>query len=290
MTTPILGLDADTILTPFAAKIKAAGFAYVGRYLKNVTNAEIAALHQAGLGVWAIFETTASRSLQGASAGSQDGVAARQQAQAHGFPAGTVIYATTDMDATPTQIPAVGAYYAAFAESCVPYGCGAYASGNVLTYIEKNVSVAIVPWLAGASGWGGSKAYDASGAWAMKQGPDLGGRTGTFTGIPFPALGFDYDPNIIAHPERIGACFAAATVTATPTPVPTPAPVPAAPAAPTPVPVSSTPAPLTIPTITLPPLRAVQAYLGVSPDGIWGNDTANAIWDFLEEYYTGKHA
>jgi hypothetical protein len=301
MTTTILGLDADTYLTNYAGKIKAAGFSYVGRYLKNVQAAEIAALHAAGLGVWAIFETTTSRSLQGASAGAQDGVAARQQAQAHGFPAESVIYATTDMDATPVQIPVVGAYYAAFAANCLPYGCGAYASGNVLTYLAKNVSTVIIPWLAGAMGWGGSRTYDATGAWAMKQGPDLGAHTGTFAGVPFPALGFDYDPNVIAHPERIGAWMPQAAASSVTTPPAKASPVPSATSAPvtpstalsspptgtasTPSTPPASPTPITIPQIILPPLKVVQAYVGVSADGLWGNDTANAIWDFLEEYY-----
>jgi hypothetical protein len=306
MTQPILGLDADTYLTTFAEKIKAAGFSYVGRYLKNVTAPEIAALHAAGLGVWAIFETTTSRSLMGAAVGGQDGVAARQQAQAHGFPPGSVIYATTDTDATPIQLPVVGAYYAAFLRACAPYGCGAYASGNVLTYLTKTVNPAIVPWLAGAMGWGGSRSYAATGDWVMMQGPDLGGRAGTFASVPFPSLGFDYDPDLIAHPERIGAWMpqAAPASSVTTAPVVTPAPAsppsvgsssPPSTPSPTVKPVTSTPvtqpspSSLTIPQIILPPLKAVQAYLGVSVDGIWGNDTANAIWDFLEDYYT-KHA
>jgi hypothetical protein len=206
------------------------------------------------------------------------------------------------MDATPVQIPVVGAYYAAFAAACAPYGCGAYASGNILTYLAQNGHPEIVPWLAGAMGWGGSRAYDTTGAWAMKQGPDLNSHSGTFGGVPFLALGFDYDPNIIAHPERIGAWMPQAAASSVTTPPAKASPAPSATSAPVtpstapsspPTGIASTPstppaAPvgaITIPEIRLPPLKAVQAYVGVSPDGLWGNDTANAIWDFLEEYY-----
>lgn len=250
MTTLSRGLDAATDLTRFANQIKAAGFDHVGRYTKNVTRAEIDALHAAGLGVFLIFEGTADRSLAGAAAGQADGTKARAQARALGAPDTVRIYTTCDTDPTGSQVATVKAYgdgFAAAAGVSGFYACGAVLAVSALT-----------PWLAGASGWNGSKAYDATGKWVMKQGPDLGGRAASWAGINWPALGFDYDPNLIAG--DIGAWMPDGVSRTQFPPLINPMQPQAAP-----------------PASVLPDLKAAQAQLGVTADGIWGPKTAAAF-------------
>lgn len=255
------GLDAGTTLTPYATKIKAAGFDHVGRYLKNLRLAEVTALHAAGLGVWLIYETTATRALFGDAAGAEDGLAAKQQAMALGVPDGTAIYATVDTDVPLNQLGIVRAYMLAFYRSLAgQYRLGIYACGAVL---QGNADIA-VPWLAGAMGWAGSRAYEASSAWAMKQGADLNGRAGVWNNMTWPALGFDYDPNVIGGHD-FGPWMAAGQASVADQPL--------------------APAPPAEPVNPMPDLKIMQAYLGVTVDGLWGDDTANAAAD----YYGGWH-
>src|SRR5262249_50828244 len=115
MTTYLRGLDAATDLTRFAKAIKAAGFDHVGRYTKNVTRSEIDALHAAGLGVWLIFETTATRALSGAPAGKVDAALTMKQCAALGAPAGLTIFATVDTDPPASQLGIIRAYMLEFA-------------------------------------------------------------------------------------------------------------------------------------------------------------------------------
>lgn len=256
--TYLRGLDADTVLTPYARQIKAAGFDYVGRYLKNVTPAEVNALHVAGLGVWLIYETTAKRAFYGDPAGREDGLAAKQQAMALGVPSGTTIFATVDTDPAAYSgglaqaLALIRAYMQAFAQSLgANYHLGIYASGDVLS---GNYDIAI-PWLAGAMGWSGSRAYDATNKWALKQGPDFGGRSVNWAGLNWPSMPFDYDPNLIVAGTSFGAWLPSGTA---PAPHPTPQVVMA-------------------PVSVLPDLAAAQAELGVTADGVWGPETDAAF-------------
>src|SRR6185312_3518664 len=144
-----------------------------------------------------IFETTAARALGGRAAGIADGALAADHARRLEPPAGTVIYATVDMDPAAAVLRTIGDYDAAFASALGEYRAGLYACGAVLA---KSTSL---PWLAGAAGWNGSRAYDTTGNWALKQGPQLN-HGGSWAGIDWPDLGFPYDPDLIAH-DDIGA-------------------------------------------------------------------------------------
>jgi len=199
------GLDAATILTPYAKTIAERGFAAAGRYLKSLTSEEIAALHEAGVAVWLIFETTATRALDGTAAGQVDGAKARSHAEALAAPAGTAIYATVDVDVSASSdadrdqvrdLAEVAGYFDAFSAGLGPYRMGGYADGAVLK--EDNAHL-VFPWLAGAMGWSGSRDYEPGGAWAIKQGPEIPAQTAkAWAGIDWPALPFPYDPNVIA--------------------------------------------------------------------------------------------
>lgn len=222
------GLDAATVLTPFAKKIAAAGFYAVGRYLKSLTATEIAALHAAGLGVWPIYETTADRALGGAAAGREDGAKVMVQMKALGAPNGTGVFFTvdngagknTDVDRDGVKDAQEAAEYFLAAKSMLfgTYRCGDYADGDVLTTLDDAVAF---PWLPGAMGWSGSRAYDATDLWAMKQGPTLN-HGGPWADLDWPDLGFPYDPNLIAR--EIGAWMppAGAAVPAPAAPRPAP--------------------------------------------------------------------
>lgn len=118
---------------PGGAALAAAGVTLVMRYLsndraKNATPVEIADLHAHGVAVGLVWETTASRALGGAAAGTVDGKAARLQAAALGYPAGCTVFAAVDFDAGTQTLPGVQAYLEAFAAAVSPYVGGAYGS------------------------------------------------------------------------------------------------------------------------------------------------------------------
>lgn len=255
----IRGLDAATVLTPYASAIRAAGIAHVGRYLKSLTVGEVAALHAAGLGLWLIFESTADRALAGASAGSADGVTAARQAQALGAPPSTAIAATVDLDPSVAQLPQVLAYLDVFRSSSsrrgLTYACGAVLSRDAGT-----------PWLAGAIGWSGSRAYYATKAAAIVQGPQVNAHaTATWEGGTWPALPFAYDPDLLAR-DDFGLWL----------------------------PPTATTAP--IPQSTVPSARTIQATLvtaGYSPgpvDGVWGPSSAAALAAYYRATNNGETA
>jgi hypothetical protein len=190
----VRGLDAATILTPFAKDIADAGFAAAGRYFKSLTRTEVDALHAHGIGVWLIFETTATRSLNGGMAGTIDGAKAAAQARTLAAPPGTGIYATVDTDVSDPQ--RVAPYFAAFAAQvrAVGYRMGAYADGAIL---KGDAGLIDLPWIPGAMGWSGSADFLARGDWVMRQGPQINaGRTAQWAGVTWPAMGFAYDPNL----------------------------------------------------------------------------------------------
>lgn|SRR5262245_9548667 len=181
------GLDALQPMTGVAHDLFDLNFNFALRYLKNLTVAEIEALHQGGIAIGLIFEQGAGDALKGASQGRRDGELACQQALELGVPLGQVIFATVDTDVTSAQLTAVRGYLSAFGNALgISYRLGVYACGTVLDNVED-----AVPWLAGATGWSGSKTFD---DWVIKQGPTISG--GTWEGESWPNIGFPYDPNL----------------------------------------------------------------------------------------------
>lgn len=140
---------------PAPAGIRAAGYAFVCRYVstpgngKNLTKTEASALRAAGVDVVVVFERSASRPLGGATAGKADGAAARSQAQACGAPAASAIYAAVDFDPQPSEMRTVLAYLAAFARACAPHPCGVYGGWRVID-AASTAGVGRYLWQAGA--------------------------------------------------------------------------------------------------------------------------------------------
>lgn len=191
------GLDADTILTSYAERLVSDGFTDVGRYLKNTSAEEIAALHAAGLRVWLIFERGATDALGGAAQGAVDGKVAFAQAQALGAPAGVAIYPAADADIQTSQAAVSEDYWAAFDGEIFPtYRIGAYADGTLdAALLTHGLNY---PWLAGARGWSGFADFEANGNPCMIQGPQINaGETGHWNSLDWPALPFAYDPDVI---------------------------------------------------------------------------------------------
>jgi hypothetical protein len=175
------GFDTDAPITAQNAKrCVAAGYVAAGRYLKNLTLAEIAACGQAGLKLWLIDEGTGSQAVfaRGASGGQTDGTAAKSRAAALGAPSGAVIYFAVDFDTQQSDVANIQAYYPAYKAAVAPYRAGMYADGLVASQVPTDVGA----YLPGAMGWAGSEAYLKSGKVALVQ------------GLPTAFFGMDADP------------------------------------------------------------------------------------------------
>lgn len=196
-----IGFDADQNCSRVAEKAVAAGASFVCRYLKNLTTAEVMALHDAGLAIVLIWETSADRALGGATAGVVDGTRAREMAAALGAPAGTAIYLTADFGEVVMQDAVVLGYFAAakrvFADQA---RTGIYAEGAVCQ-AALDQGIADFTWLAGGRKMRGTQAFMDSGRATIVQ--DVGDLQGL-------DLGIDIDSDVAIDGD-IGAWMPAAS-------------------------------------------------------------------------------
>ena len=100
---------------PGAANIKAKGYGFVCRYLshdssKNLTVSEVLDLHNNGIAIVVVWESTANRALDGNQAGIDDANAAISQSHDIGLPTDRPIYFAVDFDATPAQQVNIDSY------------------------------------------------------------------------------------------------------------------------------------------------------------------------------------
>lgn len=133
------GIDTAARLTAEQARIlRAQGVSFAARYLvpekygKAMTAQEAAILRENGLAVMLCWETTAKRMLGGASAGAEDGAAARELAAALGVPSGTLVYFAADWDVQEDELDAALAYFRAARSAVQPYGAGVYGGARVM--------------------------------------------------------------------------------------------------------------------------------------------------------------
>lgn len=134
------GIDtAARITAAQAAKIKAEGLSFVGRYLvpesygKALTAKEADALRSAGLAILLCWETTASRVKGGAAAGAADGDAARRCAEQLGVDPGAVIYFAADYDVPTADLASVEAYLRTAAYNTEQFEVGLYGGERVVS-------------------------------------------------------------------------------------------------------------------------------------------------------------
>ena len=132
-----LALDALGLGAIPPAEIRAAGYVAALGYLRVLSRATVDGLHSAGVGVGTIFETGAQESTLGAGAGSADGATARAEAETLGQPAGSILWVNLgDFANTPTEVPAIFAYYRAFRAHTTGYTVGGYASAYLIQALK----------------------------------------------------------------------------------------------------------------------------------------------------------
>ena len=151
-----LGVDtAARISAPVAAKIAEQNLTFVGRYLtdpswwKSLTDDEVKRIHNAGVGILLIWETTAARCKDGEEAGKRDGYTAHSLAKQIGVPDNIVIYFAVDYDAPKSDYAAIEAYLYAAKLACAPYRCGVYGKADIVNSVHADAYMQCVAWSGG---------------------------------------------------------------------------------------------------------------------------------------------
>lgn len=195
-------IDVPVDVSSYAHRLKAAGVNTVIRYYNNknsntfptkcLTASERDALFAEGLSIAVVFEQRAGAGgviddLSAAN-GTRDGSRALSLALALDQPRGTAIYFAVDWDfTTQSQLTTIGAYFAAVRAALGEnYLVGVYGSGLVSNFLLGKGLVEHV-WLAGATGWSGTKQALAAGKWSLFQ---------KFLDKTSPIGGFGYDGNV----------------------------------------------------------------------------------------------
>ena len=152
------GIDTAARITPSAAeKLRENGVSFAVRYLiparywNAMTAEEAADIRAAGLALMLCWETTAERAKGGAAAGAEDGLKARELAEAMGVPIGTVIYFAVDFDAQPEDMEDIDAYFRAARIGVGKYNAGIYGGRRVVSALVNTTS-----WLWQCVAWSDS--------------------------------------------------------------------------------------------------------------------------------------
>ena len=205
-----LGVDSSASINPSAAQIlRENGISFVGRYLvpagmgKNLTEAEVINIHNAGLAILPCWEIEAAAVKEGAERGSKDGYRAKQLAMNFGMPSGTTIFFACDYFATEADYPIIEQYIRAAQAAVYPYIAGLYGHAGIVDYlgnrracdrfwqcvawssgrVSKYTNVYQYQWQGGADAQGiyrkvgfyvdmnRTESMDAAGLWMPKQEP-----------------------------------------------------------------------------------------------------------------------
>ena len=136
-----LAVDTDTLVVQAVAEgWRRAQVQAVGRYLRNCTDCEVHTIHQAGLKIWSIYETTPTYDSYFTEAqGRADAEKAIAQAQALMVPSGKPIFFAVDYTPDAPHAPAIIKYFQAimdtFRESGNPYAVGVYGNYAVCWWL-----------------------------------------------------------------------------------------------------------------------------------------------------------
>ena len=128
------------------ATARAAGYSGVIGYVsqdatgKNLTRAQVDAIHAAGMDVGLVYEFNPQSAAGGMAEGIADANIAVQHARILDAPVGVCLYAAVDWDVQQPSMNAVMAYAHAFQSICATYGyrAGIYGSYNVCWALHSN--------------------------------------------------------------------------------------------------------------------------------------------------------
>lgn len=155
----VTGIDTAARLTAeHAAKIKAQGLSFVGRYLipesnsNAITAKEADALREDGIAILLCWELTQDRAKRGAAVGATDGARARKLAEDMGIPKECAIYFAVDYSPAKGEYDAIAAYFLAAKTAVSPYQCGIYGPYSIVKAMKERIPALRVWQCVGGSG------------------------------------------------------------------------------------------------------------------------------------------
>ena len=161
--------------------LTSAGIEFVIRYLspdspnnpdKRLLPIEVDAIHDAGLRVGCVWETTNDPGLFSMNTGRMHAVAASAVALALHQPSGSAIYFAVDVDVDQETLDAgVTDYFTAIklVLDADGYKVGVYGSGQVCRHL-RNAHLVDLVWLSQSMGWSQSRDCSNAGDWDIRQG------------------------------------------------------------------------------------------------------------------------
>lgn len=190
-------IDTNHDVSRFVPALRAAGVETVIRYITSAVSSEKCVrapeahnLQAGGLRLGLVYEAWGGTHGELSPAlGRQHGEFSRDYAPRVGAPDGAVIQFAVDVDVSDSEIRSVTIPYFRAIRTALGgrFRCGSYACGAVCDALLDQ-GLVDVPWLAGAMGWNGSRAFAKSGRAVLIQ------------GLPTSRLipGLDLDPDSYA--------------------------------------------------------------------------------------------
>lgn len=162
MGEPIVGVDYSWA-RPGGAALAAVGYQFAVRYVpypghsgKGLTVAELMDLHEHGIAVALVFESTAERPLGGYEAGVYDAMATVKACDALGWPDGRPVYFAVDFDIQPAQYPALTGYMQGVVSVLGVARVGVYGGIRALEHCAAN---GLATWFWQALAWSGGRRF-----------------------------------------------------------------------------------------------------------------------------------
>jgi hypothetical protein len=191
----IRGVDYSSGYGPhLPGALVAGGYRFAMRYLshpgnpKNLTAAELKALHAAGLGVGLVFETTAERPLKGKPAGKDDAEAAKEQVAALGL-TDAAVYFAADFDASGHQLDTTVAYLRAAAAVLGHDRTGVYGG---IAVVDACAAAAGCTYFWQTSAWSGGRVSPAAHLYQHQYDLKVGGARVDVNDLLDPPAGIDW--------------------------------------------------------------------------------------------------
>jgi len=140
------GIDtAARISADAAAKLKAEGISFAGRYLvppgmsKDLTATEARDLHAAGLAILLCWEIDAERAKRGAQIGASDGERARTLARQMGVTEDAAVFFAVDFMPALRDYDSIEYYFRSAAMAVAPYRCGIYGPFDIVEEMKRRI-------------------------------------------------------------------------------------------------------------------------------------------------------
>lgn len=139
-----LGVDTDSPGLDYG-KLKSAGFEFAMRYLTReapgteLTRAEVARAHDAGISIGVVYETTGTTWQGGYKAGAEDGASAASAMNALGSPASVAVYHAIDSHVPSSLMPVLKEWALGVSSTMGRYSLGFYGGALEVSAVRERL-------------------------------------------------------------------------------------------------------------------------------------------------------